>query len=266
MTTHRLEVDGGTITIDDMGGEGPVMIMLPGAGDIRSEYRFLAPLISAAGWRVVTMDLRGHGDSSPDWPSYRVADTASDLVQVLDHLGAGPATVVATSFAPAAALWAAAERPDLIDRLVLIAAHLETSRAHERLLLSLAMRGPIAAKIWAGQFQKWHPGAPPADLTDHTDKLATMLADPRRRRAVRETLIARRDGLDERMAAVDASVLVVMGADDSHFKDPVAEADSIAEHTGGRVVLVPDAGHYPHVEFPDAVADAVLAFAGDTAS
>ena len=60
-------------------------------------------------------------------------ETASDLVALLEHLDAGPATVVATSFAPTAALWAAADHPDLVDRLVLISAHLDAAPIHHRI-------------------------------------------------------------------------------------------------------------------------------------
>ena len=95
------------------------------------------PTLVAGGARVVTVDLRGHGDSSADWPGYGMAETAADLMALLDHLDAGPAAVVATSFAPAAALWAAADRPDLIGRLVLISAHLDAAPIWQRIPLSL---------------------------------------------------------------------------------------------------------------------------------
>jgi pimeloyl-ACP methyl ester carboxylesterase len=260
MTTRRLELTDGVIAFDDDGGDGPLMVMLPGAGDVRAEYRYLAPQLMASGARVVTADLRGHGESSADWPRYGVAETASDLVALLDHLDAGPATVVATSFAPAAALWAAAEHPGSIARLVLISAHLEAAPAWQRIPLGLMLRGPWAGSLWASQFRKWHPGAPPADLDDQAAALKQMLADPRRRRAARETLTAHRDGLDERIARVAAPALVVMGGADSHFGDPAAEGASIASRLGGSVHVVPRAGHYPHVEFPDDVSAAVSGF------
>ena len=93
-----------------------------------------------------------------------------------------------------------------------------------------------------------------------------MMADPRRRRAVRETLTAHRDGLAERIAQVDVPTLVIMGGADSHFKDPTAEGESIAAGTGGEAFVVPEAGHYPHVEFPGQVAAAIADFLADTTS
>ncbi len=264
METQHLDVAGGTIAFDDTGGSGPLVVMVPGAGDIRSEYRFLGATLAADGARVVTTDLRGHGDSSPDWASYGLAESAADLIALLDHLDSGPAIVVATSFAPAASLWAAADRPDLFAGFVLISAHLEAAPLWQRLPLGLMLRGPLAGKLWAGQFRTWHPGAPPSDLDHHAATLTTMMADPNRRRAVRETLTADRDGLAARISRVDVPTLVVMGGADSHFKDPAGEGASIAAQTGGDVLVVSGAGHYPHVEYPDQVAAAISAWLAET--
>ncbi len=264
--TQYLDRADGTIAYDDTGGSGPLVVLVPGAGDVRSEYRFVVDDLFSAGSRVVTMDLRGHGESSAGWPRYGVADTAGDLIALLDHLDGGPATVVATSFAPAAALWAAAERPDLVARLVLISPHLEAAPAWQRIPLGLVLRGPLAGRTWASQYRKWHPAAPPGDLEQHAARLASLLDDPHRRRAVRETLVAHRQGLAEKIASVDAPTLVVMGGADSHFKNPAGEGARIATNTGGKLHVVPDAGHYPHVEFPGQVVTAIADFLAETAT
>jgi pimeloyl-ACP methyl ester carboxylesterase len=260
MPTRHVQRNGGRIAFDDTGGDGAPIVMLPGAGDVRSEYRFITPHLIDAGRRVVTMDLRGHGESSAGWPSYQMADTADDLIALIEHLDAGPAFVVATSFAPAAALWAASERPDLFEGIVLISAHLEAAPAWQATALRLALRGPLAPRLWGQQYRSWHPGRPPTDLDEHVATLVTMMNDPQRRRAARETLTAHRDGLEERIGRVDLPCLVIMGGSDSHFSDPAAEAASIGEYTGGTVLVVPNAGHYPHVEFPDQVAPAIADF------
>ena len=193
-------------------------------------------------------------------------ETATDLVALLDHLGAGPAIVVATSFSPTAALWAAADRPDLFAGLVLISPHLETSPVWQRIPLSLMLRGPFAGKLWASQFRKWHPGAPPADLDAQATGLADMMSDRQRRRAVRETLVAHRDGLAERISHVDLPTIVIMGEADSHFKDPKAEGESVVARTGGTLHMVPDAGHYPHAEFPTQVVAAIKGLLAEPSS
>ena len=69
-STQYLKLPAGQIAYDDSGGDGPLVICVPGLGDLRQQYRFLAPRLAAAGFRVVTMDLRGLGQSSVDWPAY----------------------------------------------------------------------------------------------------------------------------------------------------------------------------------------------------
>ena len=41
--TRLLAVDGGQIAYDDTGGNGPLVLAIPGMGDLRSEYRLLRP-------------------------------------------------------------------------------------------------------------------------------------------------------------------------------------------------------------------------------
>src|ERR1700684_1326942 len=68
--TQFLKLPGGQIAYDASGGAGPLVICVPGLGDMRQQYRFLAPRLVAAGFRVVTMDLPGHGESRLGWPAH----------------------------------------------------------------------------------------------------------------------------------------------------------------------------------------------------
>lgn len=248
---------------DDLGGSGPLVILLPGAGDVRSEHRFIAADLTDAGYRVVAADLPGHGDSSVA-NSYGVAETADSLLQLIDHLQSGPAAVVACSFAPAAAVWAATERPEVISRLVMISPHLEADDSMSgrvvRWAMKVLLRGPWAAGLWNRLYRSWYPLALPADFDVEAEKIGRMVADPGRRRAVRETLVADRDGMSARIDRLAIPSLVLFGSADSHFGNPEAEAAGIAARTGARVVMVEGAGHYPHVERPEVVTSAILSF------
>src|SRR5690606_13591359 len=73
-------------------GSGSLVVLLPGAGDVRSENRFLAASLIAAGHRVVTADLPGHGDS-PAADTYGVEQTAAAIHELIRQLGAGPAVL-----------------------------------------------------------------------------------------------------------------------------------------------------------------------------
>src|SRR5437764_7735054 len=95
-TTRYLDLSDGRLAYDDT-GTGPLVVCVPAMFDLRSEYRFLAPRLVAAGYRVVTLDLRGVGESSVAWPEYGSEPTGRDLLALLRHLDAGPALIFGCS-------------------------------------------------------------------------------------------------------------------------------------------------------------------------
>ena len=62
-------------------------MLVPGMGDLRAWYRFLAPALVDAGYRVACTDLRGHGDSDASFTSYGDEETAGDAVALIEELG-----------------------------------------------------------------------------------------------------------------------------------------------------------------------------------
>jgi pimeloyl-ACP methyl ester carboxylesterase len=96
--TEFLGIEGGRIAYD-VTGTGPLVVLSHGIGDRRQAYRFLAPELAQAGYRVISADLRGHGESSMGWTSVTGTeaitrtDIAGDLLALIRHLG-GPAVIV----------------------------------------------------------------------------------------------------------------------------------------------------------------------------
>ena len=68
-STRLLDRPEGRIGYDVI-GDGPLVVCLPGMGELRSSYRFTVPALTAGGFRVATMDLRGHGDSDATFSAY----------------------------------------------------------------------------------------------------------------------------------------------------------------------------------------------------
>lgn len=66
-------------------------------GDVRDVYAPLAQSLNEAGFRVVTADLRGHGDSSATFTAYGDEATAADLIALIEVLDAGPVILVGAS-------------------------------------------------------------------------------------------------------------------------------------------------------------------------
>src|ERR1700710_3029649 len=117
--TEHLSIGTNTIAYD-VSGAGPLVVLAHGIGDSRHSYRFLAPALAAAGYRVANVDLRGCGDSSLGWHGYSRTDIAGDLMALVRHLG-GPAVIIGQSISGGAATIAAADAPDLITGIIELA-------------------------------------------------------------------------------------------------------------------------------------------------
>jgi pimeloyl-ACP methyl ester carboxylesterase len=257
---HALE--GGHIAYDDH-GTGPLVVAVPGLGDLRQSYRFMTPGLVAAGYRVVTMDVRGHGESSPRWPSFSAADVGGDILALIEHLDAGPATVVGTSMAAAAAVCAAATRPTAVASLALIGPFVRDLPVPPvmRALMAVLFAGPWRAAAWARYYRSLYVGARPSDLGTYAARLRATLREPGRFDALAAMMQASKADCEARAADVRAPATVIMGSRDPDFPDPEAEARHVAELLGGAVVMIDGAGHYPHAEAPDATLPALLAAA-----
>ncbi len=264
-TTQFLKLPDGQIAYDDTGGTGPLVICVPGLGDLRQQYRFLAPRLAAAGFRVVTMDLPGHGESSVDWPDYSPALVGADIVAMIRHLGASKAFIVGNSMAGGSAVWAAAEIPDRVAGIVMIDPFTRVMPTSSFLLafLKVAMMRPWGPSFWSMYYGSLYKSAPPADLDSYRTALVANLKQPGRIEATKALIFASQAPCEARIPNVHAPVLVVMGTRDSDFDNPAAEADWVATHLHGKKLMVDGSGHYPHVEYPDVVAPAVINFMRD---
>jgi pimeloyl-ACP methyl ester carboxylesterase len=260
MGTQFLERDGGRIAYEDTGGAGPLVLCAPGMGDVRGVYRFLAPKLVDAGYRVVTVDIRGHGETSAGWPDYSPRAVGDDLVALLRRLDAGPAVVVGESFTPASAIWAAAEAPELVAGVVLCAPFASDPKPNPvmRVLAGLVGRSPA---LWVRYYRSLYPTAPPPDLPSYLDALRRNLREPGRMAALRAMMWAPKAECNDRIGELRCPVLVVMGTKDPDFPDPAAEARLIADRAAdATVVMVDGAGHYPPAERPDQTAAALVTF------
>jgi pimeloyl-ACP methyl ester carboxylesterase len=258
MTVSHIGTEGGRIAVE-ITGEGPLVVCLPGMGDLRSTYRFLAPALVAAGFRVATVDLRGHGDSDDHFSSFDDEAAARDFVTVVEQNG-GTAILVGNSMAAGAAVLAAATRPELVRGLVLLGPFVRNpagSRATE-LLMRVALLRPWGPLVWKSYYRSLLPGAKPAD---YARQESAMLAGIRRHwRSFVRTTRTSHEPAERALAHVTAPALVVMGTADADWKDPSAEAAWIGDQLSAEVLLVEGAGHYPMVQAPDQVNPAVVAF------
>ena len=246
----------------DVSGAGPLVVCVPGMGDLRSSYRFVVPALVDAGYRVATMDLRGHGDSDATFERYDDVAAGTDVLALAAELGGGPAVVVGNSMGAGAAAWAAAEAPQLVAALILVGPfvrNVPVGRGAE-LAFRLALLRPWGPAAWNAWYRRLFPGRAPADLPDHQASIRASLRRPGHWRAFAATTHTSHAPVQARLDEVATRVLVVMGDRDPDFPDPAAEARFVADRLGGSVVMVPGSGHYPHAEYPEIVNPAIVGF------
>ena len=280
--TEFLDVEGGRIAYD-VTGSGPLVVLSHGVGDRRQVYRFLAPKLAQAGYRVVSADLRGHGESSMDWKSVTGTeaitrtDIAGDLLALIRHL-AGPAVIVGHSISGGAATITAAQQPDLVSGIVEINPFTKTQklslsglvriRRYRRGMSRLVGTQLLhSLRIWMRYLDVAYP-TKPADYAEYMAALAAKLREPGRMAEFMKTGKSTPADAGAQLPNITVPALVIMGTLDPDFADPRAEGDAIvaAMPSGlGTVAMVEGAGHYPHAQSPDQVAALVIGFLKETA-
>jgi len=123
----------GEFFVRDSGGGGPVVLLVHGwmfASDLNWGRQY-APL-AAAGYRVLAMDLRGHGRGLRSTESFRLADCADDAAGVLTELGVRSAYVVGYSMGGPVTQLLARRWPDRVAGFVLCATALQWSDPRQR--------------------------------------------------------------------------------------------------------------------------------------
>ena len=276
--TEFLEVDGGTIAYD-VTGDGPLVVLSHGIGDRRQAYRFLAPKLAQAGYRVASADLRGHGESSMGRMSVTGADDAithpdiaGDLLALIRHLG-GPAVIVGHSISGGAATIAAVQAPDLVSGIVELnpftkqqslnlGGFLRIRRYRRGLTQLIGLQLFKRPGFWFRYLDVAYP-AKPADYDAYMAALAAKLREPGRMAEFLKTGKSKPAETGTRLPEVSCPALIVMGTPDPDFADPRAEGDAIvaAMPAGiGTVAVVSGGGHYIHAQSPDEVAALVIPF------
>jgi pimeloyl-ACP methyl ester carboxylesterase len=200
--------------------ETPPMVLLQALGERGSHW---APVIDrfAEHFRVLTMDLRGHGES--DWPGdYSFQLMHHDVLDLLDQLDLGPVTLVGHSMGATVAYMLATQHPERVTRLIVEDAPPPFRRDRavpERPAGPLEFDWPvvpaIVSQVNAGDPAAWK-------------------------------------GLE----AISAPSLLIGGGPDSHIpQDKLVKA--AARVPNCTLVTIP-AGHNVHTSQPDEFADTVL--------
>jgi pimeloyl-ACP methyl ester carboxylesterase len=281
-----IEVNRTTIRLWEWGDPArPPVVMIHGGWDHGRMFDGLAPEIAALGFHAVALDLRGHGDSGGlgrsggCWLAWNL-----DLALLIRHLGR-PAGLVGHSMGGGQALSVAGTFPHLVTwvvsidglgpsfEMMAIADHrAETTQwlAHAETLRTAPMRTYASIEEMAARRRQVNVRLS-EDWALHLARHGSRpwpeggfvwKSDPAMRvggpSPFGEGVLRAQNGL------IECPVLALTGAEPDQWSDLSDEeiAGRLAAMPSAHHEVVAGAGHYVHLEQPDAVAGHVARFVG----
>ncbi len=247
-------ISGDTSIAYESVGDGQAVVFIH-AGI--ADRRMWDPQFSAVpeGFRLVRLDLRGHGESPLGDSSFSNHD---DVIAVLDHLGIDRAVVVGCSMGGGTAFDLALAAPDRVSGLVLVGTESPGFEADEyeppqwpELVKAYKARdlermAELEAEIWVVGHGRALADADRKvfDLVVEMD--LPLLAGEQMRDELTVALDPPRSG---RMSEISVPVLVVVGEHD--LPDVRAAASHLAETLGHHeAIVIPGAAHLANLEQP----------------
>jgi 3-oxoadipate enol-lactonase len=100
-------------------GEGEPLLFIHGLGSSTRDWELQVPVFSDR-YCVITVDLRGHGQTDKPKGPYSIKQFADDTIQLLDELNALPVHVVGLSLGGMVAFQIAVDRPDIMKSLTIV--------------------------------------------------------------------------------------------------------------------------------------------------
>ena len=262
-----LRVPGGDLHIKIDGAAGaPPLVLLHGFGGSIAWWAHVTPILQRR-YRVISIDLPGHGGSEKHAGDYSTAALARQVGRALDKLGIGRAAVAGQSLGGLVAILLADIRPQLISRLVLLNAPLEyhfqklntVARVAFMPVLGPALRAVATERTLArGLSIVFAPGFPvPAELVRDSQRMTWRSF--KQSDDGQDRLLQGKPPLQERVAALGIPVFVIWGADDRLW--PIEAADGYRGLDDVQILRLEGVGHSPMLEAPEQTAELIEAFA-----
>jgi pimeloyl-ACP methyl ester carboxylesterase len=262
--THAIATsDGGALHAEEC-GRGPPVVLLHGHG---ADLRIFAPLavrLAAAGRRVIALDHRGFGRSSPVPTAFGFDGLVDDVATAIETLDLHDAVVVGHSMGGAVALGLAIDRPTLTsERIAALVVVNGSARGPADQPLARARVAVLDWKV-TEQLSRQRHGLVVAR--------SNFGADPRRSHVVAVRTIGsaspaeRRRGLTRRLLGIDLTprlgeigvpVLALAGEAD-RVLSPSESTRIVAAVAGARLVVFERAGHMLPLERCAEVAEQIL--------
>ena len=236
--------------------DAPVLVLAGSLGSTVDMWRPQLPALTER-FRVVRVDLRGHGGSPPTDGAYRMDELADDALALLDRLDLRRVLWCGLSLGAMVGMHLASEAPERIGRLALCctSAHFpDPSVWHDRIAaVEAGGTAGIAPAVVARWFTPGWAAAHP-DAVAEAEAMVASISDAGYRGCC--AALAVWDHRD-RLPAITAPTLVVAGADDQATPVEPHAATIAVGVPGARPEIVPGA-HLANIESAEAVSTVLV--------
>jgi len=253
--THDLLVRADTQIEVLAQGEGPPIVLLPSLGRGATDFDLIAGRLAGANFRVLRPQPRGIGQSRGPMAGIDLHDYAADVALVITQAGRGPALVAGHAFGNRVARMLATDRPDLVRAVCLIAANVghapSPPAVRDAIKASADPTRPVAERIAGLRFAFFAPGNDPQAWLEgwHPDVLAA------------QRIAGDRTARSEDYAGGTAPILYLQPDQDplGHVEDAQEFKRALGERV--TIVVIENTSHGVIAEQPDAVSEALIAYA-----
>lgn len=238
----------------------PAVVLIHGLGSSSRDWPLQLPALVPR-FRVLLVDLPGHGESPMPEGRLTIQGMAEDVARAMKHAGADAAHLVGVSLGACVGLTLAIRAPERVRSLTLVSAfaRLAPAGAHSALhmLVRLALLGVAPMRVVAAHVARAMFPAP--DQRALYDAAVASLARTPRRAYWRAIGALRRFDVRADLARVRCPALIVHGE-----RDRAVALASARELThaipDARLLVLAGRGHAGHCEDPTRFNDALLAF------
>jgi pimeloyl-ACP methyl ester carboxylesterase len=227
-----------------VGGSGPVLVLLHGAGDQAGTWSRLAPQL-ARSYTLIVPDLAGHGDSEPRTGPIAVERILGGTEAVIEKLAEGRrVTIVGNSLGAWIAMLVGHRHPEWVERIVAVNGGALKGTNAEAVVVPKSL-----AEARAAMTQLRDAGSAPVPDFVLRDVVRQAASGPLSRFvATADTM--ERWTLDGRLDELKPPVTLLWGASDRLIPLEYAHR-MLAELPSARLVMLEKCGHVPQVECPD---------------
>lgn len=242
-------------------GQGAPLLLVHGLGSSIQDWEYQLPHLQRQ-YRVVAVDLRGHGRSGKPRERYSMAAFAADVAALIEHLDLQPVHLVGISMGGMVGFQLGVDRPELLRSLCIVNSAPEVKAKSAADWWMLAKRWSLSRllslqTIGKGLGRLLFPLPEQAELRAKVEQRWPQ-NDKRAYLASLDAIIGW--GVRERLAVITCPTLVISG--DRDYTPVAAKQAYVAELPNARLVVIERSRHATPMDQPDrfnAVLDDFLA-------